>query len=221
MIAKHIYARQKLNSRAISPLKHKKFKKKTLSTKRGISSSSSFKGFKKNALKDLKLRMQVIMFVLSKIFGDCPQVKILEVFADHFEEELSIPDIIWITDMPKTTIYSYVDKLLEEKILLEGEKVGKTQFYHLNIEKQEVQIVISLVNYIVSEKLDEKLEERGLKRLEAPVIDIVYVDKKTPFRYLFTVGKSYSHKISDLLNVMEYKQTTKQTTPKFEREACI
>ncbi len=161
------------------------------------------------------------MFVLSKIFGDCPQAMILEVFADHFDEELSIPDIIWLTDIPKTTLYSYVDKLLEEKILLEGEKVGKTQFYRLNIEKQEVKIVISLVNYIVSEKLAEKLEERGLKRLEEPEIDVVYMDKKTPFRSLIMVGKSYSHKISDLLRAMEYKQTTKLTTPKYEREACI
>jgi hypothetical protein len=115
------------------------------------------------------------MFVLSKIFGDCPQVKILEVFADHFDEELSIPDIIWLTDIPKTTIYSYISKLIDEKILIEGDKIGKTQLYHLNNEKQEVKIVLSLVNYIVSEKLAEKLEEKGLKRLEEYEIDIAYM----------------------------------------------
>jgi len=109
------------------------------------------------------------MFVLTKIFGDYPQVKILEVFADHFDEELSILDIIWLTDIPDTTIYSCINKLLEEKILLEGCKVGKDQLYHLNHEKQEVKIVISLVNYIVSEKLADRLEERGLKKLENDV----------------------------------------------------
>ena len=106
------------------------------------------------------------MFVLSKIFGDYPEVKILEVFADHFDEELSILDIIWLTDIPETTIYSCISKLLEEKILLEGSKVEKDQLYHLNHEKQEVKIIISLVNYIVSEKLADRLEERGLKQLE-------------------------------------------------------
>lgn len=105
------------------------------------------------------------MFVLSKIFGDYPEVKILEVFADHFDEELSIPDIIWLTDIPKTTIYSYISKLLEEKILLGIGKVGKAQLYHLNHEKQEVKIILYLVNYIVSEKLTDRLEERGLKQL--------------------------------------------------------
>ena len=103
------------------------------------------------------------MFVLSKIFGDYPQVKILEVFADHFDEELSILDLVWLTDIPKATIYSYISKLLEEKILLEGSKIGKAQLYHLNKQKQEVKIVISLVNYIVSEQLSDRLEERRLK----------------------------------------------------------
>lgn len=106
------------------------------------------------------------MFVLTKIFGDYPQVKILEVFADHFDEELSILDIIWLTDMPNTTICNCVNKLLYEKILLEGGKEGKTQLYHLNNEKQDIKIVLSLVNYIVSDKLTDILEERGLKQIE-------------------------------------------------------
>lgn len=103
------------------------------------------------------------MFVLSKIFGEYPQVKILEVFADHFDDKLSIQDIIWLTDMPEITVSEYISKLLNEKILLKGDKIGNTQFYYLDKQKQEVQIVVSLVNYIVSEKLTEILEERGLE----------------------------------------------------------
>lgn len=161
------------------------------------------------------------MFVLSKIFGDCPQVKILEVFADHFDEELSIPDIIWLTDMPKTTIYSYVSKLIDEKILLKGNKVGKTQLYHLNNKKQEVKIVLSLVNYIVSEKLAERLEEKGLKRLEEYKIDIAYMDKKIPFGYLIMVGKSYSKKLLNLFDTSYNNETKKVTLTKYKKEACI
>lgn len=103
------------------------------------------------------------MFVLSKIFREYPQVEILEIFADHFDEKLSIPDIIWLTDIPKTTVYQYVSKLLGEKILLKGDKIGNTQFYCLNKQRQEVQIIVSLVNYIVYDKLAKRLEERGLE----------------------------------------------------------
>lgn len=158
------------------------------------------------------------MFVLSKIFGDCPQVKMLEVFADHFDEELSIPDIIWLTDIPKSTIYDYVRELVDEKILLEGKKIGKTQLYHLNNKKEEVKIIITLVNYIVSEKLAEKLEEKGLKRLEES--EIVNMDKKTPFESLFMASKNYSKKIVGLLNPTDYNQTKKVTSTKY-RNVCI
>lgn len=161
------------------------------------------------------------MSVLSKIFGDCPQVQIMEVFADHFDEELSIPDIMWLTDIPKTTVYSYVSKLLDEKIILEGEKIGKTQLYHLNNEKEEVKIVLSIVNYIVSERLAEKLEEKGLKRLEECDIDVAYMNKKITFGYLIMVGKSYSKKFFDLLNTSDYNETKKAILPKYKREACI
>ncbi len=160
------------------------------------------------------------MFVLSKIFGDCPQVKILEVFADQFDEELSIPDIIWLTDIPKTTVYSYVSKLLDEKILLEGEKIGNTQLYHLNNEKEEVKIILSLVNYIVSEKLAERLEEKGLKRLEEYEIDIANMNNRIPFGYVIMAGKSYSKKIIGLFNKMDYNET-KLTLTKYKKEACI
>lgn len=157
------------------------------------------------------------MFVLSKIFGDCPQAKILEVFAEHIDEELSIPDIIWLTDMPKTTIYSYVRKLLDEKILIEGDKIGKTQLYNLNNDKEEVKIVLSLVNYIVSEKLAEKLEEKGLKQLEEHEINIAYSDRKVPYGYLIMKGKKYASEILDLFNIPEYKRTKAKTSLKYER----
>ena len=112
------------------------------------------------------------MYVLSKIFGDCPQAKILEVFADYFDVELSIPDILWLIDIPKTTVCSHINKLLDERIISEGDKVGNTQFYHLNHEKTEVKIIVSLVNYIVTEKLAEELKDRGLKPIEKQEIDI-------------------------------------------------
>lgn len=160
------------------------------------------------------------MSVLSKVFGECPQVMILETFADHFEEELSIPDLIWLTDMPKTTIYSYVSKLLDEKILLHGNKIGRTQFYHLNNEKQEVKIVLSLVNYIVTEKLAEKLEERGLKQIEEHEVNVAYGDLKSSFWRMIMAGKSYSTKFLDLLMTTDYNETKRTALQKYNREAC-
>lgn len=189
-------------------LKVFKSRKQTLSTKKVI---------KANKINNsIIIRDWLRMFVLSKIFGECPQVKLLEVLAENFDEELSIPDILWLTDIPKTTIYNYVNRLLDEKILLKGSKVGKTQFYHLNNEKEEVKIVLSLVNHIVSEKLAEKLEEKGLKKFEEHEIESIYLSKKVPSGNLFMESKSYSQEMLDSIRGI-YRGTIKMTKPKYER----
>ena len=188
-------------------LKVFKSRKQTLSTKKVI---------KANKINNNIIREWFGMFVLSKIFGDCSQVRLLEVFAENFDEELSIPDILWLTDIPKTTIYNYVNRLLDEKILLKGSKVGKTQFYHLNNEKEEVIIVLSLVNHIVSEKLAEKLEEKGLKKIEEHEIESIYLSKKVPSENLFTERKSYSQEILDSIKGI-YRETSKITKLEYER----
>ncbi len=107
------------------------------------------------------------MTVLPKIFGYHPQIVILEVFIDHFEEELSVPDLVWMTDISRSTVYNYLNRLLDEKIICKGSIVSRKQFYRLNTEKQEVKMVLSLVNNIVTGKLAEKLEERGLKPIDS------------------------------------------------------
>ena len=63
---------------------------------------------------------------LSKIFGDYPDVKILECFADNYETPLSISDIVYITELPQDTVYGTIEKLLEKEIVKKI-KHGKTQ----------------------------------------------------------------------------------------------
>ena len=189
-------------------LKVFKSRKQTLSTKKVI---------KANKINNsIIIRDWLRMFVLSKIFGECPQVELLEVLADNFDDELSISDILWLTDIPKTTVYKYVNKLLEEKIILKGSKVGKTQFYHLNNENEEAKIVLSLVNHIVSEKLAEKLEQKGLKKFEEHETESIYLSKNISSRNLFMESKSYSQEILDSIRGI-YKGTTRMTKPKYER----
>lgn len=99
------------------------------------------------------------MSILSEIFGNYPQVRILEAFVDHFEEELSIPDIMWLTDMTNIPdICEHIKILLDKNFILEYNKTEKT--YRLNTEKQEMQLVISFVNNMVIDRLSKKIEER-------------------------------------------------------------
>ena len=107
------------------------------------------------------------MYVLSELFGGCPQVKVVETFTEHYEDVLSVPDIERMTDVSKATVYSHTKNLLEEGVIKKAGKIGKTQFYQLNIENMKAKILLMLERYIVSERLEKLIEK---ERIEEPVV---------------------------------------------------
>jgi DNA-binding transcriptional ArsR family regulator len=89
------------------------------------------------------------MYILSELFGDCPQVKIVETFAEYYDDTLSGSDIRQMTGVSKATIYSHIDKLLNEGIIKKMEKVGKTQLYQLNSTNPKAKIILMLFQSIL------------------------------------------------------------------------
>ena len=57
------------------------------------------------------------MYILSSLFGDCPEVKIVETFAEYYDDVLSGSDIAQMTDVSKATVYSHIRQLLKEGIV--------------------------------------------------------------------------------------------------------
>ncbi|NJD53700.1 MAG: helix-turn-helix transcriptional regulator [Candidatus Methanoperedens sp.] len=100
-----------------------------------------------------------MMYVLSELFGDCPQVKIVETFAENYEDTLSGPDIARMTGVTKATVYAHINKLLKEDIIRKVRKVGKTHLYQLNNDNPKAKIVLMLERFIVSERLGKLVEK--------------------------------------------------------------
>ncbi len=99
------------------------------------------------------------MYVLSELFGDCPQVNIIETFAENYEDTLSGPDIARMTGVTKATVYAHINRLLKEGIVIKAKKVGKTQLYQLNNDNPKAKIILMLERFIVSERLGKMIKK--------------------------------------------------------------
>lgn len=99
------------------------------------------------------------MSVLSELFGEGAQLKVLETFVENYNDKLYAADIIRMTDVSKVTVAKHIRKLLEEGIIQKKEKAGAVQFYQLNPDNQKAKIVLLLEQYIVSERLKKMVAE--------------------------------------------------------------
>lgn len=99
------------------------------------------------------------MYVLSELFGNCPQVKIVETFAENYDDTLSGPDIARMTGVTKATVYAHINKLLKEDIIRKAKKVGKTQLYQFNSDNPKAKIILMLERFIVSERLEKLIDK--------------------------------------------------------------
>jgi len=102
------------------------------------------------------------MSVLSEVFGNCPQLKIIETFAENYNDKLYVADIVRMIDVDRATVHSHINKLLEEGLIEKKEKIGKIQFYQLNLDNPKAKMLLMLESYIVSERL-EKLNVEDIK----------------------------------------------------------
>lgn len=102
------------------------------------------------------------MSVLSELFGNCPQLKIIETFAENYNDKLYAADIVRMTGVHKATVHSHINKLLEEGLIEKKEKIGNIQLYQLNLNNPKAKMLLILESYIVSERL-EKLDLENIE----------------------------------------------------------
>jgi len=128
------------------------------------------------------------MYILSELFGSCPEVKIVETFAEYHDDTLSGADIIEMTDVAKGTVYSHINKLLREGIIIKVDEIGKTKLYQLNYENPKAKIILILERFIVSERLDKLVEKEPVEITSTTVDYYEQIRITTPEETLVSSG---------------------------------
>lgn len=112
------------------------------------------------------------MSVLSELFKECPQVKVLEIFAENSDKMLYLTEIGEKTNITKITVADHINKLLMEGIIEKKEKVGRKQYYQLNKYNPKAKIILSLVKHIEDKHLGELIEKEIMADTEISTSEV-------------------------------------------------
>ena len=82
--------------------------------------------------------------------GDSSLARILDVFIDELDMDVSKKDIAERTEMSRTTVFKYWPELEKLNVVTETRRFGKTKLYTLNRESPIVQKLLALESELIS-----------------------------------------------------------------------
>lgn len=111
------------------------------------------------------------MFV--DVFGDSPQVKVLDFLTDHMDYDYTMTDIADGAGIARPTLYKIFGDLLEAELVISTRKVGVAHLYKLNTENP---IVKALVKFDF--ELSKLMVKKAAEQVEEAAATAATVDKK-------------------------------------------
>jgi len=95
----------------------------------------------------------------SELFGKNDKIKILECLIDNLSEELSIEEIVEITEVKKDNVIKHINFLLEEELIIINSVQNGVKFYKLNKKNEIVKQLVIVDNLIVINYLDKIIKK--------------------------------------------------------------
>ena len=97
--------------------------------------------------------------MLTDIFGENPQVKVIDFFLDNRDYDHSLSDIARGSNITRPTLYPILENLLGLKIVLETRRSGNARMFKLNKKSTIIQH-LSKFDFELSKTLVRKELER-------------------------------------------------------------
>lgn len=103
--------------------------------------------------------------MLTKIFGKCSQVKLIDFLVAHPWSEFSKSELAEGAQIARPTVYKLLDILIDENLLMKTKKVGNIQLYQTNRDSKIIKHISSLQGLLA----DMELEKEKNRFQEPPV----------------------------------------------------
>ncbi len=102
------------------------------------------------------------------VFGPTARNRVLEIFLEGPGVDNGLGNIAEESGLSRAAVYVIIEELLEQRLVVPSRKVGRTQLYKLDMNKEEVKALLKAFDLTL--KLVAKEVERGMmKRTEKTV----------------------------------------------------
>ncbi|MCZ7383085.1 MAG: hypothetical protein O8C64_16130 [Candidatus Methanoperedens sp.] len=104
--------------------------------------------------------------MFTEIFGDSPQVKVLDLLITQDDMEYTKKEIAECADVGRSTLYTFWDTLERYDIVKKTRRIGNTWLYRINTDSPAVKALqefqLRVVDIIVEDVTKEKKEQPKL-----------------------------------------------------------
>ena len=77
-------------------------------------------------------------------FGDSPQLRVIDFFLDNYNFDYPMTEIAKMSNVSYNSIKLFFDDFTKNKIIVKTRKVGKSDYYKLNLENLGVKKLMKL-----------------------------------------------------------------------------
>ena len=95
--------------------------------------------------------------IFRELFGDTPNIRVLEYLLEGRELDHSLGDIAEGAGINRVTLFRMWKKLEESKIIIFSRNIGNAKLYKLNIKNPRVKVLIELFDKIINTNFQEQV----------------------------------------------------------------
>ena len=106
-------------------------------------------------------------------FGDTPQLRVIDFMIENHFFDFPLTEIARESNISYNSLKGFIDKFIQTKFLIKTRRIGKSDYYQLNLKNLFVQNLIKIdwaltKSYILSEEDKIKAEDRINKLFYIP-----------------------------------------------------
>ena len=116
--------------------------------------------------------------LLFKIYGNSPNIKILNFLLSFPKNEFTVSDIIEELGMSKTTFYKYFDELINIGMIKVNPETTKPKLYSINIDSPIVQNMRKNIDFVSEKIADKESMKLKIKPIELKSIELEGIQER-------------------------------------------